>query len=974
MTNNSNLHKKRKHGKKSFKTLLMLGVIICSLILSSATVFADDDDDDDDDNEPSTQITRVITPSSEARPPAIEPSSPAVEPSSPAVKPSSSSARKPSSEAEPEDEDEEEEESKSRKKSQEQQTPVLGKLEIRTQPKDLNLQYGQTSGNALVVEASAGVAPDAMSYQWYEEDKAIAGANKSTYIIPANRGVTSNPLHYHCVVKVGEQQVKSRTALVSIDRRVATLQVKGSLVYNGKNQEPTIVVGNLVSGDSCTVSVSVSGDHKDASRSYTATATSLSNPSYVLPSNPTVEFTISKKTINLAWSPNPCVFPYSGAPQAPTASTSGFAPEDSGRVQINISVPGEHKEAGNYTATATLSGAAAGNYDISDPTQAFTIEGKTPPVDKSTLNKLINTASQYAESIKSSYADIAATLRKAIDSAKAIYNKSDATTQEVTNAVTALTNAYNTATNDVDSAAANAVAAQISMLPRAADVRASDANRIYAARAAYDKLTASQKNRIDAKTYKRLTAAEDALAALDKHTLWIYPVGNTKEYGNDDPVLTYWIEEEDGTRTKSTSSSASKFKIKGMLIREDGEARGSYKVKYESDMDSYELAATLRSDKYKLKIVHDVCLTITPKTITSSMIWLSPQAFAYTGNVCKLNTVEVWQGSTRLRQDTDYIIENSSVLSATGSASQDTTYAVKITGRKNYTGTASGYWTIYKGGVTPPPQPSSTVAPASSSKPASTAQPSSTEEASSAIEPESSKEPASSESSEGTEGTGVGPEGGHLTSVNTGMPEDALRKLADSTHLKDEETALVAVVGESELQTLRGEGKQPEVQLTTKAMKVVDENEKKLAETTVNNSTSDSLTPAAYLDISLSVETTGTWQTVTQTKQPIEVTIDVPEEFQKVSNKFFVLRIHQGVGSLLFDTDEDPKTITIDSDQFSTYVLMYPGKGANTPAANGRTTIVIWILVGVVVVALILIVVIVCVRRSRRRRRYEYGK
>lgn len=949
MIRKTNHHKNRSFKRRSFKTLLMMGILIFSLILPSGSVFADDDDDDSDLTVPAFT---VVNPTSPEEHPEEEPASPERPPASPSE--------------DPEDEPEEEEQTPRRTETQEheEEHPVVGQLSIKTQPKDLHLTYGQTSGNALVVEASAGVAPDAISYQWYEGNKAIQGATKSSYIIPPTRGVTSNPLIYYCEVRVGSSVVKSNTAKVSIDRRVATLQIKGSLVYNGRNQTPTIVVGNLVSGDSCEVTASASGDHKDASRSYTVTATALSNPSYALPDNPTLEYSISKKTINLVWSPNPCTFPYTGSPQAPTAATSGFAAEDAGRVQINISVPGEHKEAGNYTATATLTGPAAGNYEVSDPTQNFTITGAPTPVDKSTLNTAINTANKYCESIKSSYGDIAATLMKAIEAAKTVYNKSDATAQEVTNAVSVLTNAYNTAINEVDAAAAHAVAAKISLLPRAVDVRERDRAQIEEARDAYDALTPAQKDRITAKTLKRLTDAEAALDAIEKPKLRIYPAGNVKEYGDADPVLTYWIEEVggSGSRIKSTDSRAEKYRIKGKLIREDGEARGTYKVKRESDMDYYEIAASLRSDKYRLTVVDDVVLTINAKTLTPDMVTLTPTSQVYTGNARKVEAVTVRANSTKLVQDTDYIIDNSSVLSAIGSATQDTVYAVKIIGRKNYTGIVTKYWTITKTGGAPAPTstaaPSSTVQPSSTAGPSSTAQPSSTQEPSSA-----QPEPASS--SEVTEN-------GHLESVNTGMPEEALKKLADNTRLADAEKALKSIVGEAELQTLRDEGKQPEVQLTTKAMKAVSENEKKLAESSMSGANIQNLTAGAYLDISLSVETTGTWESVETTKEPVEFTMDVPEEFQQVSNTFYILRIHQGVASLLFDKDEDPKTITIDSDQFSTYVLMYPGKaGANTPAARNRTTIVIWILVGVVVVALLLILIIFRVRASRRRRREE---
>lgn len=937
--------------------MLMMGVIIFSLVFSSGAVFADDDDDDDGNSIPQVTVVRpseVEQEGSAERPPETPPTAerpPETPPT--AVHPS----------AEPESEEPEEEEHGSQRsgsQEHEEQHPIVGQLTIKTQPKDLNLTYGQTSGNVLVVEASSSTAPDTISYQWYEGDKAIQGANKSSYIIPANRGVTSNPLIYYCEVSVGETVVKSNTAKVSIGRRVATFNLKGSLIYNGKDQIPDVVVGNIVKGDSCEVEAEVAGAHKDASVSYTLTVTGLSNPNYTLPDNPTLEYTISKKTINLAWSPNPCTFSYTGSPQAPTAATSGFAAEDAGKVQIEISVPGEHKEAGNYVATATLTGAAAGNYEVSDPTQAFTIESKAPVVDKSTLNTLINDTSKYCESIKAKYGDIATELKKAVDDAKAVYNKSDATAQEVTNAVSILTNAYNKATNEVDAAAAHVVAAKIALIPDAEDVRERDRAKIEDARDAYDALTPAQKDRITAKTLKRLTDAEAALKALEKPKIRIHPISNEKEYGDADPTLTYWIEEVggDGNWVKSTDSYADKYKIKGRLIREDGEARGSYKVKRESDMDYYERAAYLRSDRYTIIVEDGIVLSIKAKTLTPAMVTLTPASQVYTGNARKVEAVTVRANSTQLMRDRDYEIDSSSVLSATGSASQDTSYTVKIIGRKNYTGTVTKTWTITKKGATP--------APTSSATPSTTVQPTS------AAQPSSTTEPSSSQPAEPSTGSGEAAENGHLESVNTGMTEEALRKLADNTRLADAEKALKSIVGEAELQTLRGEGKQPEVQLTAKAMKAVIENEKKLAESSMADASGKNLTAGAYLDLSLSVETTGTWQSVTETAEPVEVTIDVPEEFQKLSQTFYILRIHQGVASLLFDKDSDPKTITVDTDQFSTYVLMYPGKpGANTPAAQNRTTIVIWILVGIAVVAILLIIVIFRVRASRRRRREE---
>jgi uncharacterized repeat protein (TIGR02543 family) len=65
-----------------------------------------------------------------------------------------------------------------------------------------------------------------------------------------------------------------------------------------------------------------------------------------------------------------------------------------------------------------------------------------------------------------------------------------------------------------DKAAADKVIEAINILPAKEDVTASDKEAVEAARAAYDALTASQKDKIDTATLQKLTDAEEALVAL----------------------------------------------------------------------------------------------------------------------------------------------------------------------------------------------------------------------------------------------------------------------------------------------------------------------------------------------------------------------------------------------------------------------------------------------------------------------------
>ena len=79
-------------------------------------------------------------------------------------------------------------------------------------------------------------------------------------------------------------------------------------------------------------------------------------------------FSIAKKALELAWSDTNLV--YTGSAQAPTAEATGIVEGD----DVTVVVSGAQTEPGTHTATASLSGADAGNYALPDPaTTEFTI-------------------------------------------------------------------------------------------------------------------------------------------------------------------------------------------------------------------------------------------------------------------------------------------------------------------------------------------------------------------------------------------------------------------------------------------------------------------------------------------------------------------------------------------------------------------------------------------------------------------------
>lgn len=98
-----------------------------------------------------------------------------------------------------------------------------------------------------------------------------------------------------------------------------------------------------------------------------------------------------------------------------------------------------------------------------------------------------------------------------------------------------------------------------------------------------------------------------------------------------------------------------------------------------------------------------------------------------------------------------------------------------------------------------------------------------------------------------------------------------------------------------------------------------------------------------YLDISL-YKLVGTNRTdITETTEKIAIAITVPDSLKNTdSNKtrtFAVLRVHDGRPELLNDLDNSPDTITIETNRFSTYAVVYKDtavEGGNGDTDNGN--------------------------------------
>ena len=84
------------------------------------------------------------------------------------------------------------------------------------------------------------------------------------------------------------------------------------------------------------------------------------------------------------------------------------------------------------------------------------------------------------------------------------------------------------------------------------------------------------------------------------------------------------------------------------------------------------------------------------------------------------------------------------------------------------------------------------------------------------------------------------------------------------------------------------------------------------------------LTLGMYVDISIFMKIgEGDWNAVARTQDPVEVVIGIPAELQRDDRTFYIIRAHEGQYTLLTDMDEEPDTITIRTDMFSTYAIAY---------------------------------------------------
>ena len=149
----------------------------------------------------------------------------------------------------------------------------------------------------------------------------------------------------------------AKTNTLRITAKTATLSWgTTSWTYDGSTHSTTCSVSNLVSGDTCTVTLSGNSVGKNVGSS-TVTATALSNSNYALPSSASTTISITQKAVTLSWGTT--TWTYDKSEKTVTCTAGSLVTGDSCTVTLSNN---KRTNAGSQTVTAT--GLSNGNYKL----------------------------------------------------------------------------------------------------------------------------------------------------------------------------------------------------------------------------------------------------------------------------------------------------------------------------------------------------------------------------------------------------------------------------------------------------------------------------------------------------------------------------------------------------------------------------------------------------------------------------------
>lgn len=135
-----------------------------------------------------------------------------------------------------------------------------------------------------------------------------------------------------------------------------------------------------------------------------------------------------------------------------------------------------------------------------------------------------------------------------------------------------------------------------------------------------------------------------------------------------------------------------------------------------------------------------------------------------------------------------------------------------------------------------------------------------------------------------------------------------------------------------------------------------------------------------YVDISMYMRIgSGNWNAIHATNEPVEIILDIPDELAGLTADFYIMRAHEGEYLLMEDLDETPETITIQTEAFSTYAILYQMQegGEKKPAAKCSlchicpTFLGICYFIWLVIIIALALVTYLIIRRKRKEEESE---
>ena len=227
---------------------------------------------------------------------------------------------------------------------------------------------------ASTAEITGGAVGDGIVAFGADSVRVEGGTVAGTIVAPTDAVVvtggtfTEDPSQYvaqgYYAARVGEVfEVRPQKSILE-----TTIVIADAGAYDGTGKEPTVTVTTNGVEIAATDGYTLSWTNNTNAGVNTASVKVSGTGAWMGETNLT--FTIAKKPLGLVWSGTNLV--YTGAAQKPMAAVTGVVAGDD--VSVVVSDSDAQSEPGTYTATASLSGAQAGNYALPDPaTTEFTI-------------------------------------------------------------------------------------------------------------------------------------------------------------------------------------------------------------------------------------------------------------------------------------------------------------------------------------------------------------------------------------------------------------------------------------------------------------------------------------------------------------------------------------------------------------------------------------------------------------------------